>query len=139
MKAPASTAQLPNSGWYLPSIGQQYLWLTNLAGLSTSSSWTADTQSPIRYWSIAGAAQTNAIALNTALTNAGLTAGTDFDAFTKTENPNDTGKYECFWSSTERTEGYPFDLYFDTYGGLSLNGNTAKSDAYLQVRAVLAF
>ena len=143
VKAPASTAQLPNSGWYLPSIGQQYLWLTNLAGLSTSSSWTADTQNPIRYWYITGAApgaaQTNAIALNAALTTAGLTAGTDFDAFTKTEDPNDTSKYECFWSSTERTEGYPFNLNFDTSGILFLHGNTDKSNANRQVRAVLAF
>ena len=139
VKAPASTAQLPNSGWYLPSIGQQYLWLTNLAGLSTSSSWTAETQSPIRAWSITDAAQTNAIALNTALTTAGLTAGTDFDAFTKTENPNDTGKYECFWSSTERTESYPFCLAFYTDGRLILHGNGSKFGADRQVRAVLAF
>ena len=143
VKAPASTAQLPNSGWYLPSIGQQYLWLTNLAGLSTSSSWTADTQNPIRYWYITGAApgaaQTNAIALNAALTTAGLTAGTDFDAFTKTEDPNDTSKYECFWSSTERTGSYPFNLDFDTNGNLYLDGSNGKSDADRQVRAVLAF
>lgn len=143
VKAPASTAQLPNSGWYLPSIGQQYLWLTNLAGLSTSSSWTADTQNPIRYWYITGAApgaaQTNAIALNAALTTAGLTAGTDFDAFTKTEDPNDTSKYECFWSSTERTEGYPFLLLFNAAGNLYLLGCYDKSFADRQVRAVLAF
>lgn len=143
VKAPASTAQLPNSGWYLPSIGQQYLWLTNLAGLSTSSSWTADTQDPIKYWYITGAApgaaQTNAIALNAALTTAGLTAGTDFDAFTKTEDPNDTSKYECFWSSTERTGSYPFNLGFGTGGDLYLAGHGDKSNADVQVRAVLAF
>lgn len=143
VKAPASTAQLPNSGWYLPSIGQQYLWLTNLAGLSTSSSWTAETQNPIKFWYITGAApgaaQTNAIALNTALTDAGLTAGTDFDAFTKTENPNDTGKYEAFWSSTERTESCPFNLGFVLDGNLYMDGARDKSSANRQVRAVLAF
>ena len=141
VKAPASTAQLPNSGWYLPSIGQQYLWLTNLAGLSTSSSWTADTQN--RYWYITGAApgaaQTNAIALNAALTTADLTAGTDFDAFTKTEDPNDTSKFECFWSSTERTGSYPFYLIFGPLGHLYLSGTNDKSNADRQVRAVLAF
>lgn len=33
--APASTSLLPNSGWYLPSIGQLYQWLIAFASSST--------------------------------------------------------------------------------------------------------
>ena len=48
-----------------------------------------------------------------------------------------TGHY--LWSSTERVAGYPFYLYFYTDGILHLDGNYDKSNAGIQVRAVLAF
>ena len=131
--APVSTEQLPNSGWYLPSIGQQYQWLIGLGGLPAGTAWTAENASPIRYWYLANpAATTWATAINNTLTNAGLVAGTTYDAFRGI-----AGEY--FWSSSERTAANPFNLHFLTSGALYLSGGTDKSNAYRQVRAVLAF
>jgi len=137
VKAPASTAQLPNSGWYLPSIGQQYQWVVGLGNAHTTATWTADSQNPPKYWNVNGGSQAAGTAINTAMTNAGLAEGTDFDKFRNNTTDGNVGEY--FWSSTERTESYPFNLIFNTYGNLILNGDTDKSLTARQVRAVLAF
>lgn len=137
VKAPASTAQLPNSGWYLPSIGQQYQWVVGLGNAHTTATWTADSQNPPRFWYVNGGSQAAGTAINTAMENAGLTEGTDFDKFRNNTTDGNVGEY--FWSSTERTEGYPFNLRFSANGNLSFGGNDDKSDADRQVRAVLAF
>ena len=133
--APVSTEQLPNSGWYLPSIGQQYQWVVGLGNAHTTATWTPDNQN--RYWYVNGGSQAAGTAINTAMENAGLTEGTDFDKFRNNTTDGNVGEY--FWSSTERTAEYPFNLNFSTYGHLYLFGNDAKSDANRQVRAVLAF
>lgn len=135
VKAPASTAQLPNSGWYLPSIGQQYQWVVGLGNAHTTATWTPDSQN--RFWYVNGGSQAAGTAINTAMTNAGLAEGTDFDKFRNNTTDGNVGEY--FWSSTERTGSYPFDLYFNTDGNLALGGSNGKSNAGIQVRAVLAF
>lgn len=135
--APVSTDQLPNSGWYLPSIGQQYQWVVGLGNAHTTATWTADSQNPPRYWYVNGGSQAAGTAINTAMENAGLTEGTDFDKFRNNTTDGNVGEY--FWSSTERTAEYPFYLTFDTDGYLYLDGSNVKSYATRQVRAVLAF
>jgi len=119
--APANT-----SGWYLPSIGQQYLWATALGNAPTTqwSGWRSqyhDFSTPIA----------NIITdINGKMTAAGLT-GTQFEAFA-------TGHY--LWSSTERTGSYSFNLnFYATGGNLYLAGSDDKSSASRQVRAVFAF
>lgn len=138
-------APLNTSGWYLPSIGQEYLWLSAFgSGWSHASTVYADRtkwtwRSDYHDFFIAGttgatyqgASADIATAFNTYLsTTKGLTSGTHFEAF-------DQGHY--LWSSTERTGEYPFSLTFYTYGALHLVGNAGKSYADRQVRAVLAF
>lgn len=133
--APAGT-----SGWYLPSIGQQYQWLKNLdkAGSTPEGSttytgaeaWTNNTT----YWTRSGESSGAALAINNYC-----------KAKLSTFYTNDNTIWEDFapghylWSSTERVAGYPFHLYFSTDGNLCLNGGTGKSTASRQVRAVLAF
>ena len=134
--APANT-----SGWYLPSIGQQYKWLVEFAktwpsyntvmGDYTKWTWRPEYHDfYINKDTYTSASSNIASAINGYLTGKGLTAGTDFEAF-------DTGHY--LWSSTERTGSYPFHLSFGTTGNLALLGDGGKSNAYIQVRAVLAF
>ena len=137
VKAPASTAQLPNSGWYLPSIGQQYQWVVGLGNAHTTATWTADSQNPPKYWYVNGGSKVAGTAINAAMTNAGLIEGTDFDKFRNNTTDGNVGEY--FWSSTERTGSHPFHLSFPASGNLHLYGNDDKSYATSQVRAVLAF
>lgn len=122
-----------NTVWFLPSIGQQYQWMVQLANMPTTG-YTADTShTPAWYWYLADpAATTYANNMNTRLgTTAGIPAAY-YDTF-----KGKTGEY--FWSSTERAAGYPFSLNFRTNGYLNLHGYDDKSHASLQVRAVLAF
>ena len=133
--APAGT-----SGWYLPSIGQQYQWLKNLANAGSTpegsttftgaETWTNNTT----YWTMSGQATAAATAINNYC-----------KAKLSTFYTNDNTIWEDFatghylWSSTERVAGYPFNLLFSTDGNLNLYGSHGKSHANLQVRAVLAF
>jgi len=139
--APANT-----SGWYLPSIGQQYKWLVEFAktwssyntvmGDYTKWAWRPEYHDfYINKDTYPNASADIATAINTYLENKGLTSGTGgtFEAFAQ-------GHF--LWSSTERTGSYPFDLGFSTSGILYLNGlhgTNGKSSADIQVRAVLAF
>ena len=119
--APANT-----SGWYLPSIGQQYLWATALGNAPTTqwSGWRS------QYHDFSTSIGTIITDINGKMTAAGLTTGTQFEAF---------AQQHYLWSSTERTGSYPFDLNFNTDGYLYLHGGGDKSTAGIQVRAVLAF
>ena len=121
--APSTT-----SGWFLPSIGQQYLWLTALGGLTAAP--TYDSNKTYVHWPNP-AATTYATAINNYLqTTCGLTEGTHYTAF--------VGSGGYYWSSTERIAGYPFFLLFHTSGNLYLNGTYDASFAY-RVRPVFAF
>ncbi|MBQ9230086.1 MAG: fimbrillin family protein [Prevotella sp.] len=140
--APTSTALLPNSGWYLPSIGQQYQWLIAFAGSGTyysniknygSWTWRSDYQDfYLSNATYSDASGNTATAINTYVQGKLSTDKNKalFESF-------GTGHY--LWSSTERAAGYAFYLNFGTNGNLYLNGGTDKSDSDRQVRAVLAF
>ena len=136
--APTSTVALPNSGWYLPSIGQQYLWLKNLANAGSategstvytgSETWSDNST----YWTRSSESTSAANAINDYVK---AKLSTDANKLLYTEFA--PGHY--LWSSTERVAAYPFCLSFNTDGNLRLNGGAGKSGANLQVRAVLAF
>lgn len=140
--APAGT-----SGWYLPSIGQQYQWLKVFAASwgtannvdladRTKWSWRNGEQQHDYYMAKEKDSGTNASGnIATAINNyasdkLGVVYATFWEEFA-------TEHY--LWSSTERSAGYPFALNFDTNGSLYLNGNYGKSNTNRQVRAVLAF
>ena len=118
-KAKAHTPAMPTSaptktsGWYLPSSGHLYHWLTAFSG-----GWIVDSTTPIwrssynDYYYKADdddgttekALTTRVrLAMNGYLTGKGLIAGTNFDAFT-------AGNY--FWSSTERIGSTAISFYF---------------------------
>lgn len=129
----AQQAAPKNTIWFLPSIGQQYQWMVQLAGMPTTG-YTADTgHSPAWYWYLGNpAADTYKEAMNTRLGTTEAIPAEYYDAFR-----GKAGEY--FWSSTERAAGYPFSLNFDAFGNLYLDGNGGKSTTIRQVRAVLAF
>lgn len=140
--APTSTDLLPNSGWYLPSIGQQYQWLIAFAGSGTyysniknygSWTWRSDYQDfYLNNSTYSDASGNTATAINTYVLGKLSTDANKalFESFAK-------GHY--LWSSTERAAGHPFNLDFSSLGNLHLNGYYDKSFAGRQVRAVLAF
>lgn len=125
--APAGT-----SGWYLPSIGQQYQWLKNLSGspYDGTESWTNNST----YWTRSGAASAAASNINTYVEGK---LSTFYTADNSIWEKFATGHY--LWSSTERISSHPFYLNFYTDGNLYLSGGYGKSDSDRQVRAVLAF
>ena len=129
----AQQAAPKNTIWFLPSIGQQYQWMVQLAGMPTTG-YIADTaHSPAWYWYLdSNASETYANAMNTRLGTTEAIPAEHYDAF--------RGKAgERFWSSTERAAGYPFNLVFYTGNNLYLNGDYDKSLTNNLVRAVLAF
>ena len=125
------------SGWYLPSIGQQYEWVKMLGEKTTApDQWRA--QYKDCYWS--GAATDVAGKINANAAKYLKTAdGTTVDHSAMWVNILGSGGY--YWSSTESAygAGYSFDLNFHTDGGLFLHGSSTKSDTNRRVRPVLAF
>lgn len=125
------------SGWYLPSVGQQYEWIKVFGGISTAPDQWRSTYKDC-YWS--GAASATATAFNNAAKGYLKTAdGTTVDHSTMWMDIIGSGGY--YWASTESAygAGYAFDLDFGTNGNLYLDGSTTKSSTNLRVRAVLAF
>ncbi len=123
VSAPSST-----SGWYLPSIGQQYSWLQAAKSdvYTGSESWNDLGTS----WSRSDESTVAAGYMNTWLAGVGLTASTHYEEFIN-------GSF--FWSSTERVAEYPFYFKCHTSGPLILGSNNDKSYEGSGVRAVLAF
>lgn len=126
------------SGWYLPSFGQVYDLCMYLGGLDGKTRY--DGQAWV-YWRDYGA--WCASTLNTKLTNLGLTAGTDYDAFV---SQNGIG----YWTSSESStvKAYRLAFYSDDNRvdigdhGNENKWNTTSSYGYaLQyyVRPVLAY
>lgn len=122
-------APAKSSGWYLPSIGQQYLWLYYFGNVKTVPQNFRD-QYKDCYWN------------NPAAPNAGSAMNTYFTSKVGAGNytswdENKAGKY--YWSSTVRSaSGYPFYLDFHTSGNLVLNGGVDATYT-CRVRPVLAF
>ena len=129
------------SGWYLPSIGQMYTWLTAFCSTQVSASPAAENNNPATsrwvYWG--GKAKAAKDDINDYLTGKGLTAGVDFSRFLGgNDAANDGVTWAAYWSSTERVAGYPFRLRFGDNGNLNLHGYYASTSAY-RVRPVFAF
>lgn len=124
------------SGWYLPSIGQQYEWIKFFGNLTTNpDQWR--TEHCDCYWT--GKASTTGTAFNTAAKGYLKNTGATVDKSNLWTDILNSGGY--YWSSTESAKGagYAFHLHFGTDGNLFLGGGGSKSDTALRVRPVLAF
>ena len=121
--APANT-----SGWYLPSIGQQYSWLQAAKPdtYTGSEAWNDNSSC----WTRSDESAAAAGYMNDWLASKGLTVTTHYDSW---------AQRHYLWSSTECTGSGPFHLDFGAGGNLDLDGHHDKSYANIQVRAVLAF
>lgn len=154
---------LVTSGWYLPSIGELYKIIYSLGKLQTSL-LNVDNMT----WGEPGSDATGSAAHNWNWTPYGMyytngaTAGAQGVADIVRDNINSmldacgAGTYDAFegglegttggsshsnvnyWSSSEWSGGYAFDLHFGSNGSLDFFRGVAKSDA-CRVRPVLAF
>lgn len=125
------------SGWYLPSIGQQYLWIKTMGGRSEdspaaeASGVTLNWRSTYQDFYYRDLAASTGTSMNTYFGK--ITDTSKWDAW----DTSKSGKY--YWSSTERTGSSAFSLLFDTTGNLFLFGSHTKSNTNRRVRAVFAF
>ena len=137
--APTSTTLLPNSGWYLPSVGQQYQWLIAFASSSTyyaniknSSDWAFDSGTfELNYANFPNASSDVKSAMDTYINNK-LSTNTNkalYQSFV-------IGEY--IWSSTELDASHIVFLHFSLNGGIYLIGSRPKHYDCV-ARAVLAF
>lgn len=138
--APTPAGAYTNSGWYLPSIGQQYLWLIEFtkggvadnAKVTEATVWSPTSGS---YWTAGSTDSKEVCKTINAYVKAKLSTAENQALY---QNFNEAGG-DYLWSSSWRIAGYPFHLSFGSDGNLYLTGNTASSDAGIRVRAVLAF
>lgn len=139
--APTPAGSYTNSGWYLPSIGQQYLWLIEFtkgdgilanAKVTDGTTWSPNSGSN---WRAASTDSKEVCKTINAYVKAKLSTTENQALY---QDFNEAGG-DYLWSSSWRIAGYPFSLDFGTTGNLVLNGSHASSDAVTRVRAVLAF
>ena len=139
--APTPAGAYTNSGWYLPSIGQQYLWLIEFtkgdgvadnAKVTDGTTWSPTSGS---YWTAASTDSKKVCKTINDYVKAKLSTDANKALY---QNFNEAGG-DYLWSSSWRIAGYPFNLTFGTDGSLYLNGGGASSSANSRVRAVLAF
>lgn len=124
------------SGWYLPSIGQQYEWIKFFGGINTNpDQWR--TEHCDCYWT--SKATSTASAFNTAAKNCLKNTGATVNKSNMWTDIAGSGGY--YWASTESAKGAgcAFHLNFGTDGKLYLSGSYTKSRTDLRVRPVLAF
>lgn len=138
--APTPAGAYTNSGWYLPSIGQQYLWLIEFtkggvadnAKVTEATVWSPTSGS---YWTAGSTDSKEVCKTINAYVKAKLSTAENQALY---QNFNEAGG-DYLWSSSWRIAGYPFFLDFSTDGNLYLSGSSASSNADRRVRAVLAF
>lgn len=139
--APTPAGAYTNSGWYLPSIGQQYLWLIEFtkgdgvadnAKVTEATVWSPTSSS---YWTAGSTDSKEVCKTINAYVKAKLSTAENQALY---QNFNEAGG-DYLWSSSWRIAGYPFGLSFSTGGNLYLYGGCASSHASRRVRAVLAF
>ena len=139
--APTPAGAYTNSGWYLPSIGQQYLWLIEFtkgdgilanAKVTDGTTWSPTSGS---YWTAGNTNSKEVCKTINAYVKAKLSTTENQALY---QNFNEAGG-DYLWSSSWRIAGYPFSLNFGTGGSLYLAGDIASSNADRRVRAVLAF
>ena len=137
--APTPAGLYTNSGWYLPSIGQQYLWLIEFTkgdGVVDNAKVTeATVWSPASsYWTAGSTDSKEVCKTINAYVKAKLST-TEKQALY--QDFNEAGG-EFLWSSSWCIAGQPFFLAFDTNSIISLNSSNSKSTVS-RVRPVLAF
>ena len=144
----AATTTVNNSGWYLPSIGQQWVLCNNFCNLSpnTEGSWPGVAETPrdestYRDFYYASKADATTEALNDYLTKRLVTdvvaAGGTAVTYTPFEKRT-SSTHVLYWSSTEYSAAFAFYLSFDSNGNLYFTAYSSKTDAWY-VRPVLAF
>jgi hypothetical protein len=118
------SAALPSSGtsgWYLPSMGQWYLIVKNLGGVTSTPN--------NGYWT--GTSINAVSAINTYLNKAGSSNVETIDC---------TSETRWYWCSSEYSSVYASIMNFDSIGYLGLNcTNKTYAGTGSRVRAVLAF
>lgn len=121
------------SGWYLPSVGQWYLIVKNLGGVTIAASPAYLLPTDIHYYAAwRDISFSTADAINSYLNKAGSSHVDAIECNTST--------IRWYWSSSEFSEIYANILYFDKTGGLGLG----YSEKYIpvevnRVRPVIAF
>jgi len=140
--APTPAGAYTNSGWYLPSIGQQYLWLIEFTkgdGVADNAKVTEATvwnPSSSTYWTAASTDSKKVCKTINDYVKAKLSTDANKALY---QGFNEAGG-DYLWSSSWRIAGYPFYLNFHTTSDLFLGGNSAASSATGgRMRAVLAF
>lgn len=138
--APTPAGAYTNSGWYLPSIGQQYLWLiefTNLNEVDSDAKVTAGTtwNASSTYWTAASTDSKKVCKTINDYVKAKLSTDANKALY---QDFNEAGG-DYLWSSSWRIAGDPFSLRFYSNGALDLTGDVASSNTSRRVRAVLAF
>jgi hypothetical protein len=135
--AGTSTYAAPSSGtsgWYLPSVGQQYDVCVNLGKMSTGFTNSGYTSGVWARWYNGDVPGTDyplvcANNINSVLNNLS-TKGYTVNTF--------TNQSEKYWSSSECNNTNAYYLNFGNVGGLDFTGNNGKTPAY-GVRPVIAF
>ncbi len=154
IKAKAHTPAMPTtgsavtSGWYLPSSGQMFHWVVAFSnGWITNETAIYQFRTNFRDFCYMspdadgteekGLTTRVRLAMNAYMTGKGLTAGTEYTAFTKSN---------YFWSSTERIVTCAFMFYFYENGftvwpGTCGNNSAEPKEAYHRryTKSVLAF
>jgi|GEM_PF-4121745 len=147
-KTTNASVKVNSSGWYLPSIGQQYIMCKNFCNMApnTANSWpgvaeTTRNETNYRDFYYNGKADATTDALNAILTKrlktdveaAGAVA-VAYTAFLK----RTTSSHQVYWSSSEYSAATAFHLGFDSNGNLYFSAYNVKSVTWY-VRPVLAF
>ena len=153
----ADVSGFANSGWFLPSIGQLWAMCKELGGMdesqignSTYSNWGSEDRT-YGVWYANPMADKVRTKLNSYLTPLGsgkydyFSGGKSFGTTNNGTGTDCTGNESfasaqtvCYWSSSEWSAGYAFNLDFGYNGNLHFGRNGAKSYSF-RVRAVLAF
>lgn len=133
-----------SSGWYLPSIGQQWKLCSNFCNKTATwpaVAYTTRNETTYRDFYYSGQADITTTNLNkyllkrlkTDVEAAGGTAVAYTQFIARTSSAG-----QVYWSSTEFSAAYGFDLNFSYSGNLYFNASHAKSESWF-VRPVLAF
>ena len=144
------SAPANSSGWYLPSIGQQYLWMESFGkNMTTYSNFFPGPEKVSNWnWNYNSIYLSNGIALFTAMNDYVKTCLSETSYISSYTEIGSTTEEQYYWSSTERDATYTW--YFRTRPAQGTDGGninlwTSKTkgeslgDAKTYVRPVLAF
>ncbi len=128
------TAPSSSSGWYLPSSGQWYLIVTNLGGVTGTT--TSDIDSGLTYWYYSGLASTTSSRINSYLSTV-VSGGNLIDWSYST---SDATAGRVYWCSNERNGSNACRMSFYSRDVLALDFYTKAANInYSRARSVIAF